>query len=483
MHASARWIAHYLLTTRVLCLAFVALPVGPVFAEGFEQAFEQAFEQEVESDVDVRVDDLQSMQVSVQAINDFVFKIEGEGAIFLINTREGSVLVDTGTSYVQNEEQRKAIRKHATGPIKKIIVTHFHGDHSGGLPKWKDAIDAGEIEFVGHQRYGYMSRIQDELTPFYLRRYYPLYPDRVSLDPNRPPSVNWQMRPTRPVFPGSDYAFELGGVEFVVIAPENGGEGEDGVLVWLPESRILFTGDLFGPLYPMFPNLYTIRGEKYRDPLDYIDALDLVLELKPKVIAHTHFRVIEGEDYIQASVRRMRDAVQYMWDETVKGMNAGKTVWELMRDIKLPKELQVSEGHGKLSWSVRATYDIVTGWYYYDTIANLYHVPPTAINDDLVELVGGADALATRAQAYLKKGQPLEAIRLLDIAAGNETKAVLQARIQAVLELLSAARAGLGNYSEIGLLEADLRASRALLEGRSPNSEAAEVTKYQTQRE
>ena len=436
----------------------LALALAP---EAF--AADEAPAREVESDVEVRVDDLQSLEVSVTPINDFVFKIEGEGAIFLINTSAGSVLVDTGTPYAQNEEQRKAIREHATGPIKKIIVTHFHGDHSGGLPKWKEEIDSGEIDFIAHHRYGYMSRIQDELTPFYLRRYYPLYPNRVSLDPDYPPQVHWHMRPTRPVFPGSDFEFEFGGVKFVVIAPENGGEGEDGVLVWLPESRILFTGDLFGPLYPMFPNLYTIRGEKYRDPLDYIDALDIVLDLKPKVIAHTHFRVIEGEEYIQASVRTMRDAVQYMWDETVKGMNAGKTVWELMRDIQLPEHLQVSQGHGKLSWSIRATYDLVTGWYYYDTIANMYHVPPDAINADLVEMAGGGDAIAKRARAYLAKGQPLEAIRLLDIAKGNETKAVLEARIEAVEKLIEEARAGLANYSEIGLLEADLRASRALL--------------------
>jgi len=419
--------------------------------------------QQVESDVEVRVDDLQRLEVSVQPINDFVFKIEGEGALFLINTSEGSVLVDTGTPYAQNEEQRKAIRKHATGPIKKIIVTHFHGDHSGGLPKWKDEIDSGAIELIGHHRYGYMARIQDELTPYFLRRYKPLYPNRVSLDPNRPPQVHWHMRPTRPVYPGYDYAFEMGGVEFVVIAPENGGEGEDGVLVWLPESKILFTGDLFGPLYPMFPNLYTIRGEKYRDPLDYIDALDLVLALEPEVIAHTHFRVIEGADYIQASVRTMRDAVQYMWDETVKGLNDGRTVWELMRDIELPEHLQVSQGHGKLSWSVRATHDLVAGWYYYDTIANMYHVPTEAIHDDLVEMVGGADALAKRAREHLAKGQPLEAIRLLDIAAGHETRAVLEVRIAAVERLLAQSKAGLANYSEIGLLEADLRETRALL--------------------
>jgi len=212
----------------------------------------------------------------------------------------------------------------------------------------------------------------------------------------------------------------------------------------------------------MFPNLYTVRGEKYRDPLDYIDALDLVLALKPRVIAHSHFRVVEGEEYIQASVTKMRDAVQFMWDETIRGMNEGKTVWQLMRDIQLPDELELSQGHGKVSWSVRAAWEIVAGWYYYDTIANLYHVPPTAVNADLVEMVGGPDALAARAVVYLDRGQPLESIRLLDIARGHETKAVLEARIRAVEALLVGAEE-LGNYSEIGLLQADLRTSRAQL--------------------
>ena len=446
-------------TTFASALLIICLVVGLIVPLASSAA------EEVERDVAVRVDDLQSMGVSVEPINDFVYKIEGEGAIFLINTREGSVLVDTGTPYGQHIEQKKRALELATGPIKKIIVTHAHNDHSGGLPLWKKEIDSGEVEFVGHHRYGYMARLQQDLLPYFKTRYKVLYPDRVTLGPESPRPY-WSMQPTRQVYPGADYSFELGGVKFVVIAPENGGEGEDGVLLWLPESRILFTGDLFGTLYPMFPNLYTVRGEKYRDPLDYIDALDLVLELKPLVIAHTHFRVVEGEAYIQASVKKMRDAVQFMWDETVRGMNSGKSVWELMRDIELPKELELSQGHGKVSWSVRAAWEIIAGWYYYDTIANLYHVPETAIHGDLVEMVGGPGALAERARDYLKKQQPLEALRLLDIAAGRESKAVLAARIEAVEALLSKARSGFGNYSEIGLLEADLRTTRERLKNR-----------------
>ncbi len=115
---------------------------------------------------------------------------------------------------------------------------------------------------------------------------------------------------------------------------------------------------------------------------------------------------------------------------------------------------------------MRGIWEIVTGWYTFDTIADLYPVPPTAMNGDLVELVGGADVLAKRAREYLKKGKPLEAVRILDIAKGRETKQVLSARIEAVEKLLAGAKSGLGNYSEIGLLEADLRASRAKLGGK-----------------
>jgi glyoxylase-like metal-dependent hydrolase (beta-lactamase superfamily II) len=416
---------------------------------------------EVESDVPVRVDDLQRLSVSAVPITPSIFKIEGEGAIFLVNTREGSVLIDLGYDSPQALEQKKLIEKLATGPIRKIVLTHSHIDHVGGIQYWQKEI-AGDTETIGHHRYGYMARHQSEPMAFFKRRYHVLYPTRVHLDDTSVP-LGWQIRPEREVHPGSDYEFELGGTKFVVIAPENTGEGEDGVLLWLPKERVLFTGDLFGTLYPMFPNLYTVRGEKYRDPLDYIDALDLVLALKPRVIGHSHFRIVEGEEYIQASVKQMRDAVQYVWDETIAGMNAGKSYWELMRDVKLPKELALSQGHGRVSWSVRGIWEIVTGWYSYDTIADLYHVPPTAVNGDLVEMVGGADALAKRARGYLAQGSPLEALRLLDIAKGRETKAVLEARVEAVEKLLDEARNGLGNYSEIGLLEADLRGARERL--------------------
>ncbi|MFP8875472.1 MAG: hypothetical protein VCB99_00875 [Myxococcota bacterium] len=102
---------------------------------------------------------------------------------------------------------------------------------------------------------------------------------------------------------------------------------------------------------------------------------NLVLKLSPEILVPTHFHVIRGKDYIRSSVTVMRDAVQYMWDETIRGMNEGKTVWQLMEEIQLPPELELSQGHGKVSWSVRAAWELLVGWYNYESVANLYQRP------------------------------------------------------------------------------------------------------------
>ncbi len=70
------------------------------------------------------------------------------------------------------------------------------------------------------------------------------------------------------------------------------------MVVWLPESRTLFSGNLFGPLFGHVPNLVTIRGDRYRDALTYIGSLDVVHELAPERLITGHFDPIDGADRI-----------------------------------------------------------------------------------------------------------------------------------------------------------------------------------------
>ena len=88
-----------------------------------------------------------------------------------------------------------------------------------------------------------------------------------------------------------------------------------------------------------------------------------MLALKPEIVLPSHGLPIKGHDQIVKRLTRYRDAIQYVHDATVQGMNDGKDVFTLMREIKLPAELDVGETYGKVSWSVRGIYEGYVGWF------------------------------------------------------------------------------------------------------------------------
>lgn len=145
---------------------------------------------------------------------------------------------------------------------------------------------------------------------------------------------------------------------------------------------------------------------------------------------------IVGNAEITKRLTRYRDAIQYVHDETVKGMNAGKDVWTLMREIKLPPALDVGEGYGKLSWSVRGIYEGYVGWFDLNP-ATMYETPASAVYPEVVRLAGGPDAIAKLAMERVKAGQPVEALHLCEMALSVDAthRPALEAKLKA-LELL-----------------------------------------------
>jgi len=419
----------------------------------------------VPEDVPERARDLMEAPVELVVIGEQIAMARGIGNVFLIKTPAGNVIYDTGVTW-QSEQQRDLLRAWAPGPVTHVVVSHAHGDHNGGIAAWDADLAAG-AELVAHERYAYTNRIYGDTDEYLWRvRTGTLYPahDRGQVAGFR------KYTATRTVDVDEDYAFEVGGVEFRAIAAENSAEGEDALLLWMPGRDALFTGDFFGCLYPMVPNLYTVRGEKTREPLGYVAALDRLIELEPQVLLPAHFDRVDGRAYIVKTLEVTRDGVQYVYDETVKGMNAGKSVYELMETIELPEELRISQGHGKVSWNVRAIWELLAGWFYYEDIADLYTVPAREVYPDLVELAGGVDAIVTRAAARRGAGDRLAALRLLDVAkaAGPETKAALELRLAIFAELLAESEQGFDNMSETGILRASVAQTKASLEAAAP---------------
>jgi len=144
-------------------------------------------------------------------------------------------------------------------------------------------------------------------------------------------------------------------------------------------------------------------------------------------------------------------------------MNAGKDVYTLMREIGLPEDLRIGEFHGKVSWAVRTIWQEYSGWFELRTPAELYPVPRSSVDADLVQLAGGAGPLVERAGQKLAAGQPVEALHLTDIALAAEPgdTDILAVRREALQQLLQ--RSGGSNLSEVMWLKTELGVVEAAL--------------------
>ena len=212
----------------------------------------------------------------------------------------------------------------------------------------------------------------------------------------------------------------IGGRDLVLVSVP-GGETTDSLIIWMADTRTAFTGNMFGALFGHVPNLVTMRGDRYRDALTYSASLDTVLDLGPERLITGHFDPIEGADLIAAEVTAMQEAMAWVHDRTVDGMNAGADVHTLMREVRVPDHLDVGEGYGKTSWNVRAIWEHYAGWFHHRSTTELYDVPPSAVAHDVVAAAGG-DALAAAARDRLDAGQPVAALHLTDIVLAVEPR-------------------------------------------------------------
>jgi alkyl sulfatase BDS1-like metallo-beta-lactamase superfamily hydrolase len=184
------------------------------------------------------------------------------------------------------------------------------------------------------------------------------------------------------------------------------------------------------------------------------------LSWKPELVLPSHGRAIRGNAEITQRLTRYRNAILYVHDEVVKGMNVGKDVYTLMREIHLPDNLLVGESYGKLTWSIRGIYEGYAGWFDLNP-ATMYEAPPTSIYADLVKLAGGPAAVTKLAGERLLAGQATEALRLTDaaLAADPANRGALETRLKALEDL----REHCKNSNERGWLDYSINETKSRL--------------------
>lgn len=410
--------------------------------------------------------DMIQRPIEVIQVADNVHLATGVGNLILVTTPEGNVLFDTGL-VLQTPKQLEALKAVSAAPIHTIVLSHSHADHVGGTRFFAD----DNTRIIAHEQFVEEQRYLMELEPYQYRRNRTLFPWLPARE-DQPGIVMMRYGGITPDVVVDDWeqvSFTLGGVDFAVIGAP-GAEGADNLVMWLPAQKILLSGDFFGPQFPQFPNIFTMRGEKIRKPIEYVRSLDLLIPLGAETVVPGHLDPTHGAGEIAASMNRIRDAVQYVHDATVAGMNAGKSVHQLMREIRLPPELALVQNHGKVDWAVRSIWDYYMTWFHFDSTTELYPVPVRDIYADLAR-VAGSEGLLALGRDYLLQGQPVKTLHTVEVllAAEPTRRDALEQRLQALTALLDAAEHGLGNDYEIYWLKARLADTAARIESPAAN--------------
>lgn len=331
---------------------------------------------------------------------------------YLLTTSDGRVVVNTGMGF-ESQVHRANFDAVDDSPIRYIIVTQGHYDHVGGLDTMRDP----QTQVVAQANWRHWRDDNKRLLAYRANNSAFAFSDKLA---NGIAAIQQRVGKRLPAQAAHSADIEVddsmvltvGGRTIELLATP-GGETTDSMVVWLPEQQVCLCGNTFGPVFGHIPNFVTMRGDRYRDPLTTIASIERVRELRPEILITGHFDPIHGADRIYAELTRLRDAIAYLHDRTVEGMNAGTDVHTLMREITLPAELEVGQGYGKVSWDVRAIWENYSGWFHHRSTAELYDIGPDELNADLVDLAG-VERVVQRAEERLATGDPVHAIHLAE---------------------------------------------------------------------
>lgn len=381
-------------------------------------------------------------------VADGIWGSAGTSNAYMVVTNAGRVIINTGMGF-EALTHKQLFDAVCAGPTPYILLTQGHVDHVGGVRHFR----APETQLVAQQHNAACQHDDARIQKIRSSQAYIWFQktiDSAIAVAKKNPDVFVQDVPAPDITFADSYAFSCGGVDFELYATP-GGETLDSCVVWLPQRKILFSGNVFGPLFPHFPNINTIRGDKYRDMERYLQSLRLIRDLQPELLVTGHFEPVVGKELIRACLDRLEAAVDFVHTETLKGMNAGKDIFALMREVQLPPALRVGEGYGKVSWAVRTIWESYMGWFKAQATSELYPTQPRDIHAELVSLAG-IGAVIARGEQKLASGDPEAALLLAEAALAAEKmhRGALQLSLAAHEALLL--RSGDGNFWEAGWL-------------------------------
>lgn len=238
----------------------------------------------------------------------FTSSLYAQATASAVVTREGIVVIDTLPFPDETEEMLDYLNNLNAGPIKYLVITHWHGDHTNGSYLFDDS-----IELVCHKRcqealleYGEAALIESKETS-------PLF-EEVEL---RIPDV---------VFEDGEMVLHVGNKSVeLALTP---GHTADSIVAYVREDKVLIAADT------VMPVPYFVWGDRH----DFKKSLDFLRRYQLESIVQGHGEVLlRGEipKVIESSIRYLDTLEQKVAQIIEKGQ--GKTALDKLTIDKCGK--------------------------------------------------------------------------------------------------------------------------------------------------
>ena len=348
----------------------------------------------------------------------------GVSPVSMIVGSTGVVIVDTGISVESATEIRADFRAIVDKPVVAIIFTHGHGDHTHGASAFKDSADVqiwaregfGQEQNIleqaginiqkrrGAMQAGFGLSPEQRINNGIAKAYWPKRKGGVFAADHKISPTHW--------LKGKRQTLSIAGVDLELVSAT--GETYDHLYVWLPSERVAFSGDNF---YKSWPNLYAIRGSQYRDVNKWANVVDQILNEHPAAVVGGHTRPVIGEKQVTATLSNYRDAIRFLFDKTVEGINKGLTPNQLVEYVVLPDKYQkldyLKPYYGNPAWAVRSIFYGYLGWFD-GNATNLFPLSDKEKAQQMAKLAGGIDGLLHKIDEAIKEQDFQWAAQLCD---------------------------------------------------------------------
>ena len=328
---------------------------------------------------------------------------------------DGIIVIDPPESLEMGQETLGAFRRVTDLPVKAIVYTHNHFDHVAAVKAFatEEEVASGQVEIYAHETLlqgvinwaSTVGPIEGRRTSYTGAVFLPKGPDGSVMDALGPDARVGTITFIPPTKTFSDQLdVTVAGVRMHLRYVPS--ETNDEIVAWFPDLKVLNSAEVVQG--ESFPNLHTIRGTKYRDPIQWFKSVDVLREFPAEYMVPTHGRPIVGYDNVQGMLTTYRDAIQFVHDQTIRNMNEGLTPDQLVEVVTLPPHLAdhpwTGQFYGTVKHAVRQIYVGYLGWFQADPWA-LDPLPYIERARRYVDLMGGRDAVVAAARGAVDEGE------------------------------------------------------------------------------